>query len=113
MASDSPLNDSSLASSVLQPLGDNMRCGVFTNEGGHVLIVYDKAIEGSIEWIEYHKEDNNLFFVYEDGRIQDLGVVIDKETARNLTRGKQVTLSHVQDKVIHSNQAVQLIIQEH
>lgn len=89
-----------------------MRCGIFANAKGEILIIHDQEIDKSVQWVEYHKKNRQIFVVYENGRSQDLGLKIDKKMQRNLSNGMQVKLFHIQDKQITSIQEAAFIIQD-
>lgn len=90
-----------------------MRCGLFTNAKGEILIIHDQEIGSPVQWIEYHKKDNQMFLIHENGVSQDLGILIDPKMQGNLLHGMNVVLSYLKDKKIVSSQKVSLLIQDY
>ena len=55
---------------VLESLSAKMRCGIFTNKQGEILIVHDQKLSGIVDYIEYEIADNKFYLIYEDGKIK-------------------------------------------
>lgn len=99
--------------STTDTLAIEMRCGIFTNAEGDVMIVHDKEFKEPIQWIEYNQGDNQMFLIYESGAMQDFGVQIDNEMQEHLLHGVKVSVVHLKDKKIQSTQNVVLLIQQY
>ena len=83
-----------------------MRCGMFTNAKGEILIVHDKEIASPIQWIEYYEADDIFSLIHENGHIQPLGLKLDHKMKENLLHGSKVTLAHLVDNKIKFSQTV-------
>ena len=95
------------------PLNEQMRCGVFTNAKGDVLIVHDQKISGELEWVEYNKTESTISLIQDDGGIIDLGIAVDDKMKKNLAHGLMVSLAFIQDKEIVSSQKITMVIQDY
>ena len=100
------MNDLNLSEPVLKDLKTEMRCGMFTNAKGEVLIVHDQEIASPIQWIEYDEADDSFSLIHENGHIQPLGLKLDHKMKENLLHGSEVTLARLVDKKIKSSQTV-------
>jgi hypothetical protein len=98
---------------VLETLNSEMRCGLFTNKEGSLLIVHDKKIRSPVEWVEYDHCDESLSLIHNDGSIQELGLKIDKKTHGNLLHGKEVTIARIEKKEIKSSIKVPIVNKEY
>lgn len=92
------------------PLSRLMRCGILTNAQGQIVIVHDKEIISSVQWVEYDAANDTIMIIYADGSAQDLGVKIDDKTRANLVKAKDAIFSLVKDKKAHSAFKVAFII---
>jgi hypothetical protein len=99
--------------STTEPLNTAMRCGIFTNAKGEILIIHDQEIKGSVQWIEYHKDNNQIFLIHENGTSQSLGLPVDNKMQGNMLHGIEVTLAYLKDKKVISSQKVSLVIQDY
>ena len=98
---------------VLENLYEEMKCGIFTNPNGEVLIVHDQPIQSRIEWVEYDQNTNQFALIHENGKIQDLGIELDQAVIGNLSHAQEVTLSYLLDKKIKSSQTVVLLVKDY
>jgi hypothetical protein len=97
---------------ILNTLKDEMRCGIFTNAKGEILIVHDHELSGYLGWVEYDEADSRLYLVRETGSIQPLGLDIDKAVQKNLRKANTITLAHLSNQTIISTQQVVLIFRK-
>ena len=97
---------------ILENLSAEMRCGIFTNAQGKIMIVHDKPLASSIQWIEYCEIEDSFLLIHEDGRTQDLGVTLDAKMKINLSSGQEATLAFMQNKEIKKTQKVVFVIRE-
>jgi len=97
---------------VLDPLENKMRCGMFSNAKGDVMIVHGEPLESEIQWVEFNKATGALCLVHEDGKTQDLGIQVDERATNNISNGQEVTLVHFADKIISSHQTIVMIIHD-
>lgn len=98
---------------VLSDLNSQMRCGIFTNAKGEVLIVHDEEIKGSIDYVHYDLSDLSFSLVFEDGRTQNLGIELDGKIRQNLLQGSEVTIAFLDGKTIKRAQHVLFLIREY
>lgn len=104
------MNDSNSSEPILKDLNTEMRCGMFTNEKGEILIVHDQEIASPIQWIEYDEADYSFSLIHENGYIQPLGLKLDNKMKANLTHGSKVTLSYLVDNKVKSSQTVVFLV---
>lgn len=97
----------------MDALSKEMRCGMFTNSKGQILIGHDQDIQSDIQWIEYDQSDNSFVLIHEDGTVQDLGLNIDKKMQSNIVHGIDVTLVKVVDNKMLSSQNVTLVVKDY
>ena len=102
---------------IIHPVHNNlhseMRCGIFTGPKGDIIIVHDQSILQPILWIEYTPEDHSFILVYEDGTIQNLGIDMPKNMLEHLTKGDNVTLSHIPTNGPVSSKTITFIVKEY
>jgi hypothetical protein len=99
--------------SIINSLNEEMRCGMFTNKEGQILIVHDKDLTSPIQWAEYDRADNKLSLIHEDGTVQELGLEIDTKMQRNLLQGKEVKITKKENKKIRSSMKAPIIIKDY
>lgn len=92
------------------PLAAEMRCGVFSNAGGQILIVHDQEIGGAVQWLEFDQPSGQIFMVFDDGEIRDLGIRLDNKMRANLAKGTTVNLAQIIDREVRSVCAVALVV---
>ncbi|MFP4098682.1 MAG: hypothetical protein ACLFP8_08640 [Alphaproteobacteria bacterium] len=105
--------DETFSDYFLSPMNSTMRCGIFTNGIGEILIIYDQQIPDQIQWVEYDAHDNTLIIVHEEGQAQELGIAVDEKMRNNLLNATEVGFSCVQDKQIKSFHKVNIIIKDY
>lgn len=93
-------------------LKNTMKCGIFTNSAGEVLIVHDQSITDTIEWIEYDKTEDTFNIILDDGTLIPLGIALDQKMKGNISNGVEVKLAHIQNSQILSSQSVMLLIRD-
>lgn len=77
-----------------------MKCGIFTNEKGEILLVHREPFKYPVIWIEHDRKIQNFTIVYEDGRTQELGLDIAALDG-DLEHGREVHLVYmVGDEII-------------
>lgn len=95
------------------PLNKIMKCGMFTNDQGDILIIHDQPIAQTVDWVEYRPSDQTFSLICENGSVQDLGIELDKKTKNNLSTGRGVKLAYIDGGTIQSVQTVHIIIQDY
>lgn len=98
---------------VNEPLNTEMRCGILTNAKGEILILHDQDISAAVQWVEFDSENDKVYLVLENGRLQSLGFHIDAKMKSNLMQGLEVTLVKLADKKIQSSQNATIIIKDY
>jgi len=98
---------------VLNDLNNVMGCGIFTNPFGEVLIIHDTPVQSTIQWVEYDTQMNQFSIIHAQGRIQELGIELDKEMISNLKHGQKITMSYLSNKQIKSSQTVVLVVKDY
>ena len=94
-------------------LKDQMSCGLLASPNGDIMIVHDKTLPSSLEWIEYHKDDGKLNLIDEDGNLIDLGIAIDDAMSKNLSHGLEVILAQLNGTQIIATKKVSIVIQDY
>jgi hypothetical protein len=100
-------------SAATTPLNEAMKCGIFTNKDGQILIIHRKKMIDSVIWVEYEQEKNTLTFVFEGGTTQDLGLEINPSMKNNLAHGVEVTLALMVNQKVLSTQKVAVVIKDY
>lgn len=106
------MNDEGKNPYILNELSSAMRCAVFTNPHGGILIVHDRAIKGDIDYIEYDPEQKTFSLIFADGKMQPLGIEFNSTIKNNLLNGQQVVLSFLDNGEIQSSQTVAFLIRD-
>lgn len=104
------MQDQNFESPLLENLGQKKRCGIFTNPHGEVLIIHDGVIEGVLDYIEYDPQEQGFYLIFDDGRMQQLGIKFNEKIEHNLLTASEVTLAFMENKIIQSSQKVILLI---
>lgn len=107
------MSEESPGNFIVKNLNQEMRCGIFTNPQGEILIIHDLALQSEIQWVEYDPNEQTFSIIHEDGRVQELGIPFNQKIKDNLSHGQEVTLAHMIDKKIQSSQKVIFVIREH
>lgn len=97
-------------SPILNDLGSQMRCGIFTNASGEILVVHDHALPAAVDYIEYDSDSDQCCLVYNDGRMQNLGVSLNQKVRNHIQHGSEVTLAYLENKKIKSTVKVVFLI---
>tara|TARA_R110002072_G_scaffold242475_4_gene401227 strand:- start:68 stop:340 length:273 start_codon:yes stop_codon:yes gene_type:complete len=90
-----------------------MKCGLFTNNSGQVLLVHRSPFELPVIWIEYDESLGTLTLIHRGGKVQDIGLKIDKTMKKNLSHGTQVTIALMPEQQIESTEKTVLIVKNY
>lgn len=90
-----------------------MKCGMFTNADGQVLLVHDKPVSSDIQWVEYNTDEKKFTLIHEDGSTQDLGIDLNEKSCANLLSGMEVRLAYISNHKIQDVQTVSIVIQDY
>lgn len=104
------MSDNSFESPILDHLSSKMRCGIFTNAQGEILIIHDRKITSTVDYIEYDPQEKSFSLIYDDGKMQELGVEFNEKIKDNLLHGSEVTLARMKNKKIISSQKILFLI---
>lgn len=77
------------------PLSQEMRCGIFSNSQGKVMIIHDKKLKNDLDYIEYDEHEKKISLIYMDGSLQDLGIDIPPDMLKDMSAGQEVDLLHL------------------
>ncbi|MFK7839162.1 MAG: hypothetical protein AB8B83_02430 [Bdellovibrionales bacterium] len=94
------------------PLQESMRCCMFTNANGDIMIVHETPLLSEIQWVEFYPETGAFNLVHEEGRIQALGIELADNAVSNISKGQEVTLVHFESKAVAATQKATLLIQK-
>ena len=89
---------SDFETSILSDLNTKMRCAILTNAQGEILIIHDQALDGTVDYIEHDPETQSFALIFDDGRMQELGITLDQKMKNNLMHGTEVTLTLMENK---------------
>lgn len=106
------MSDQTPESPILDKLNSTMRCAILTNSKGEILIIHDKNLDGVVDYIEYDPTEQSFSLIFDDGRMQDLGLEFDEKIKKNLLHGAEVNLVYMESKVIQSSQKTVFLIRE-
>ena len=106
------IQGSELDNPVLTHLYLQMRCGMFTNDKGEVLIVHEEPLGGTVDWVEFDAQEQTFTLAFEDGRIQLLGLEVEPKAQRNLKLARRISLLHFRDKTIHAAKTVNFLYKD-
>ncbi len=98
---------------IKKALSQKMKCGLLSSDEGDLLILHDKELDTTIQWVEFKPDIKELHIIHENGASQNLGVLLDDMTIENLERGQIICLAYVRDQEILNTQNVSLIIQNY
>ena len=96
-----------------KPLKETMKCGMFTNDKGEVLIIHDQQLISEIQWIEYDPKEQNLSLILENGCIQNMSIELDEKTCSNLSNGIDVKIAYINDRKIQDVLTVSIVVQDY
>lgn len=98
---------------VLKNLSTQVKCGIFTNKQGDILIVQDSPLSSEIKYVEYDPANNSFSLVYTNGFTQNLGIDINENMKKNLKQGKEVNFAYIANEKIQSVHTAMLLIQNY
>lgn len=101
-----------LSDNLLEPLNKEMRCGIFTNANGRIVIIHDQKIKKNLEWVEYDGMMQEMHLIYDDGTMQNLGISMPNGMLAKLSQGDLVYLLHLVGGEIQSSQEVVFLWRE-
>lgn len=96
---------------ILENLSITMRCGLFTNAKGEILLVHYEDLPGDIDYMQYDPASLSFYLIYENGQMQKLGLTMQDRIDSNLVNGTEVTLARIEDKKIVSAQKIIFLIE--
>lgn len=108
-----PLNEKENNSPLIKSLNDSSGAVLFSNSEGSIMIAHNKEIPDSIQWVEYDAPSNTLSIIHKDGKVQDLGLKIDKKTQKNLIRGTKILIAYIVNAEVKSAQNALIIVREY
>jgi hypothetical protein len=62
-----------------------------------------------VDYIQYNQKDDKFTLIFENGKMQDIGITLNEKISADLSHGLQVTLAYFVDKKIQSSQTVTLL----
>lgn len=90
---------------VLSPMRKSMDVDLAVNADGRVYIFYDGKIAEDTEYALYSIDDSSLTLVAHNGRIQDIGMTVQKPMRKYMRKGDMIYIIEMKDrnpgKIIH------------
>lgn len=97
----------------MNTLDSQTGCGLITTADGQVAITHERLLPGHVEWVEYDPKTTELSIIYEEGKIQSLGIALDKASAENLANGSTINLIRVKGAKAFSTREVVYIVKDY
>ena len=94
---------------LLPALTQEMRSCIITNSQGDIVIMHEKGTQSDVQWVEYDVSVNTLSIIHAEGRLQDLGIKIDKAMQENLLHAREVVLIKAKKGKLLSHQKAVLV----
>lgn len=95
---------------ILDHLQNEMKCALLTNSDGQILIIHDQELIDNVAWIELDNVcSDELTLVFDNGKMQGLGINLSKQENINLIHGQEITLALLEDKQIVNTKTVVFI----
>ncbi len=94
---------------LLPALTQEMRSCIITNSQGDIVIMHEKGTQSNVQWVEYDVSLNALSIIHDEGRLQDLGIKIDKAMQENLLHAREVVLIKAKKGKLLSHQKAVLV----
>jgi len=82
-------SDAHATHGVLPPMTSKMIIDMKVNREGNILLFHDTPLAGTLEWIEYDQHCNQVVLVYDDGRLQHVGLKIPGDIGTRLLHAQQ------------------------
>ncbi len=89
-----------------------MRCGMFVNDKGDIVLIHDKNIPDNVLWLEYDQPLGEFSIVHDNGMTQPVGFPLDSNIVKQLSHGDTIKLCHLINKKIVSQKKVTFIYKE-
>lgn len=99
-------------SPIHHPLAKIMTVDLIINKDSQVWIAHDKPFGGLVQWAEYDVDLGTIHFVMEDGKIQDLGMVVQPALRKYMRMAEKIDAALIQDEKIKDFYAIPLVVRE-
>tara|TARA_R110002072_G_scaffold278394_1_gene440209 strand:- start:315 stop:650 length:336 start_codon:yes stop_codon:yes gene_type:complete len=96
---------------VLPHMNTTMKFDLAFSHEGEVYVFHDKAFSERINWAEYDSKEAQLYFVAENGRIQNLGLKIFKDMQKIIMQARRIFIIYVENGVQKQIIEMPLLIQ--
>ena len=90
-----------------------MRCGMFTNKQGELLVIHNKELGHDIQWVEFEPDTRTCVFVYDDGAYQPLGIELTENMAEHIMVSRTLHTCHILDGKKLAQQSASVIIKDY
>jgi hypothetical protein len=94
------------------PMARTMAVDLIINKDSKVWVAHDKPFPGILQWAEYDVDLGTLHFVTDDGKIQDLGMVVQPSLRKYMRMAEKVDTLLVQNEKICDFYSIPLIVRE-
>lgn len=86
---------------VFSDLASQMNVDLVVNDDGSVWLLHDKPFSDFLRWVEYDAADNKVTIVTQQGRVQDLGMVIPAPMIPAFLKARDICIAQLRNKKIH------------
>jgi hypothetical protein len=113
MAEFSQSSDSLSGSALpLAPLATQMKVDFLVNDRGRIAVLHDRRLAAVPQWVEYDEDAGQLLIVYDDGRIQELGMIIPAAAREPILSAGEAAIVQIEPNVRHPMLTVPVIVRQ-
>lgn len=86
----------------LKPLSQEMDVELVVNPAGNAMLLHKGKMRDDLIWAQYDQYSDRLFFVTDDGEMQDLGMPIHEPFQDPLMQTRELFLIEVKDDMSYA-----------
>jgi VCBS repeat-containing protein len=97
---------------VHKDLRKGMLAELVVNEKGEVWILHDKQLPGILLWVEFDTIDDSITLCMEDGKIQKLGITVNRQMRKSVMKARKVYTMLTDGKAIKDMYLVPIVVRK-
>ena len=97
---------------VHRDLRKEMLAELVVNEKGEIWILHDKQLPGILLWVEFDTIDDSITLCMEDGKIQKLGITVNRQMKKSVMKARKVYTMLTDGKTIQDMYLVPIVVRK-
>ena len=82
------------------PLASLMRVDVLANATDGIWVLHDKPLPDILKWVDYDPLAETMSLAYQDGRTQEIGLIIGKAMAAKFSGFSEITVMLMEEGLV-------------